>query len=122
MLTFQLLSSETSKPTMKGFNEIGYEIYAAEEKVVWPKSRAFIDTSIRFTFPYNYYGLIISLPEHAEHSIDVSASIINNETESVKVLVINNSDLEFHVYKRERIALMVVNKFFDHGVLYEYCV
>ena len=117
MLHFKLNSNNAKEPMKMFCRDVGFELYSSEEKTIPAQSRELIDTDLSFTFPFGYYGFIISLPDLALKKIDVSYSSIENEIESIKILVINNSDEDYKVNKGDRIALMIVNKYYDNFIM-----
>jgi len=120
MLSYKLKSKNALIPMKTYWRDVGFELYSADDKVIPPRSRALINTDVSFTFPFGYYGLIIPIPEISiKHHVDVINFSVENEIESIKVLMINNSDLEYIVKKSDRIALMIVNKYFDHFIMFE---
>ncbi len=117
MLHFKLNSQNAKEPVKMYCKDVGFEIFSSENKKIPAKSRELVETDLSFTFPFGYYGFIISLPDLALKKIDVSYSSIENEIESIKILVINNSDEDFNVDKGDRIALMIVNKYYDNFII-----
>ena len=117
MLHFKLNSKNAKEPMKMFCRDVGFELYSSEEKTIPANSRELIETDLSFTFPFGYYGFIISLPDLALKKIDVSYSSIENEIESIKILVINNSDEDLKVHKGDRIALMIVNKYYDNFIM-----
>ncbi len=117
MLHFKLKSDNAKEPMKLYCRDVGFELFSSEDKTIPSKHRELVETDLSFTFPFGYYGFIISLPDLALKKIDVSYSSIENEIESIKILVINNSDEDFKVYKGDRIALMIVNKYYDNFIM-----
>ena len=117
MLHFKLNSQNAREPVKMYCRDVGFELYSAEDKTIQAKSRELVETDLSFTFPFGYYGFIISLPDLALKKIDVSYSSVENEVDSIKILVINNSDEDFKVNKGDRIALMIVNKYYDNFIM-----
>jgi dUTPase len=119
-MSYKLKSNNAILPSKNYCRDVGFELYSAEEKLIPAKSRSAIETDISFTFPFGYYGLIVAIPEIAiNQHIDVVTSPVENEIDSIKVILINNSNNDFIVKKSDRIALMIVNKYFDHFIMFE---
>ena len=120
MMSFKLKSKNAFQPRKNYFREVGFELYSSEEILIPAKKRKLIETDLSFTFPFGYYGLLVSIPEIAsEHLIDVSCTPLENEIDSVKVLLINNSECDFMINKGDRIALLIVNKYYDNMIIFE---
>src|SRR5882762_1390619 len=102
MLSYKLHTVNATFPLKPENPDIVHEIYSAEDKIIPAKSRAFIETDISFSFPNGYYGLLLSIPELAQtYSIDVVNSIVQSGEKPIKVLICNNSEIDFVVYKRD---------------------
>ena len=114
MLTYTLKSVNAFKPTKRSFNEVGYEIYSSEDKRIPAKGRNLVATDLCFNFPVGYCGLLISIPElAAEQNVDVGYSTVKSGSESINVLLINNSDVDLYIFKGNKIAMMLIQKFYD---------
>ena len=119
-MAYRLHSEDATKPNKGFFSDVGYELFSAEDKVIPPNGRAFINTDLSFQFPSGYYGLIIPIPELVQDkSIDVSISWLRETDTKIKVLLINNGETEYQVKRLEKIAYMILNKYFDHYMIIE---
>ena len=110
------LSKYAKDPKTINIRDVGYELYSSQDINILPNSRALVKTDLKFTFPFGYYGLIVSLPELAIKSIDNSSSVIENEIDAIEILVINNSNDVFTVNIGDKIAIMIVNKYYDYYI------
>lgn len=120
MMSYKLVTKNAILPKKKFCRDVGFELYSAEDKIVPARSRAVIDTDLIFTYPFGYYGLLLSIPEISTNlHVDVVTTPIENEIDSIKVILVNNSDIDFPVKKADRIALMIVNKYFDHFIMFQ---
>ena len=119
MLEFKLQSLNATRSTKPDFPDIVHEIYSAEDKIIPAGGRASIETDISFTFPFGYYGLLLAIPELAiTYSIDIINSVVQSGENTIKVLLINNSKVDFVVYKGDIICHMIINKYIDPQVFY----
>lgn len=117
-LTYTLLSPNAIVPQLRICSDIGFNIFSSEDKIIAPSDRMYVETDIVFNFPNSYYGLLISTPENAsKYGIDVGQSAVGPNLESIKVLLINNSNDTFAIKRGDHIAIMLVNKYFDHYLM-----
>ena len=119
MMSYHLNSVNASKPTKGLFTDATYEIYCSEDCKIPVNERVIIKTDIGFTFPPRYCGVLLSNPELSKGKIDMINSVVNSGGKSIEVLLINNSCNDFYVFKGDKIALMLIQKYFDHFFMYE---
>ena len=120
VIAFRLKTENATKPIKQFCSNVGYQLHSAEEKIIPANGRALIETDLTFYFPFGYYGLLISLPDLAkDKSIDVSVSSVQNGMDTIKVLLINNGEVDIKIDRFDKIAFMIINKYFDHYVLLE---
>ena len=120
MIAFRLKSDNATRPAKNFCSDVGYEIHSAEEKIIPATGRAQIETDLRFYFPFGYYGLLIALPDMAqEKSIDVSVSTVQNGMDTIKVMLINNGEVDVKINRFDKIAFMIINKYYDHFLILE---
>lgn len=114
MLAFTLNSINAYRPTKSSHHNIGYELYASEDIRIKANSRSKVNTDVSFSFPVGYCGILLSIPDLAEnYKIDVSTSVVNSRDRCIGPLVINNSPEDIYIFKGDKIALLVVQKFYD---------
>lgn len=117
MLTYKLLTEKAFKPAKLLCRDVGLELYACEEKIISAGHREYINTGISLTFPHGYTGMLVSLPELAEQSLDIINTIIENEINSVKVLFVNNTNENYVVRYGDPIAMIVIIKYYNSFVM-----
>lgn len=59
-LQIKLLSENATKPTRANATDAGYDIYAAETKILEPQEKAIIKTDLAVNIPKGYVGLLTS--------------------------------------------------------------
>ena len=93
----------------------GYDLYAAEEINVLPKSNAIASLDLRWAIPKGFYGKIFSRSGlFLNHSITAEAGVIDSGYRGiVKVLLFNHSTEVFSVKIGQRIAQLVFMERFD---------
>lgn len=120
MMSFQLMSEKAVKPTKRNNDDVGYELYSAENKLIKSKERASFDTGICFSFPISYCGIVKCLPELAlDKYIDVCESIVQSSSATTKIILINNSENNFRIREGDKIAYLIIQKFFDQIFMFE---
>ena len=92
-----------------------YDLYAAEETNVLPKSNAIVSLDLRWVIPKGFFGKIFSCSGlFLNHSITVEGGVIDSGYRGiVKVLLFNHSDNVFSVQVGQRIAQIVFLEKFD---------
>ena len=108
-LTVTLQSSDATIPTKGSALAAGYDLYAAEDKLILPLENALISTDITIVLPLGTYGRIAARSGLAlKHNLMVGGGVIDSDyTGIVKVILFNFSKIPFHVKKRERIAQLI---------------
>src|SRR2546421_65933 len=97
-LTYKMHSSKAQKPMKKYCCDVGYELYSSESVVLRANARALVNTDLSFTFPLGYYGFVVPIKKFAyEYSIDVASGVVENELNTLNVLMINNSNQDFEI-------------------------
>lgn len=90
----------------------GYDLFAAEDKVVPQKSKALVSTGISIAIPYGNYGRVAPRSGlAAKNFIDVGAGVIDVDYRGeVFVLLFNFSNDDFIVKAGDRIAQLIIEK------------
>ena len=79
-------SDEAKVPYQVTPEAAGYDLYAAEEINVLPKSNAIASLDLRWAIPKGFYGKIFSRSGlFLNHSITAEAGVIDSEVFSVKI-------------------------------------
>ncbi len=107
------LSDKATIPTQGSSEAAGYDLYAAEDNVVYSMSRTLIKTNISMSIPEGYYGRIAPRSGLAfKHGIDVLAGVIDSDYRGdIGVILFNTStNSEFKIKAGDRIAQIIIEK------------
>lgn len=107
------LSDKATIPSQGSTEAAGYDLYAAENGVVYSLSRALIKTNISIAIPEGYYGRIAPRSGLAyKNGIDVLAGVIDSDYRGdIGVILFNTSTTnEFQVKAGDRIAQIIIEK------------
>ena len=117
MLKSKIIVGQNGKiPTKGDINAAGYDLYSAEDVVIYPNERKLIKTDIKFIIPTGYYGRISDRSGLAYKSgITVIAGIIDSSYRGEIGVILYNSDKDnkFPILKGDRIAQIVIETHFD---------
>lgn len=105
-----LLSSEARLPVISTPGSIGYDLSSAADLSIPARGRVLVPTKLAIVLPPGTYGRIAPRSGLAlKHALDVSAGVIDpGYTGEIGVVLVNQSDLEFHVRKHDRIAQLIL--------------
>ena len=108
-------SDEAKAPYQATPEAAGYDLYAAEEKNILPKSNVIVSLDFRWAIPKGFYSKIFSTSGlFLNHLITAEAGVIDSGYRGiVKVLLFNHSDEIFPVKISQRIAQLVFMEKFD---------
>ena len=114
-LLFAKLSSHAQIPKRADDQAAGYDLYSAQEFNIPPKSRALIKTDIAWSVPNGYFGQICDRSGLAYKSgITCFAGIIDsNYSGNIGVILYNSGDVSFPVEIGDRIAQIIIQKYFS---------
>lgn len=107
------LSDKAIIPTQGTSEAAGYDLYAAEDSVVYSMSRTLVKTNISIAIPEGYYGRIAPRSGLAfKYGIDVLAGVIDSDYRGdIGVILFNTStNTEFKVKAGDRIAQIIIEK------------
>ena len=118
-LRFVKLSSRASAPLRSSTGAAGYDLYAAEEQVIRPSSRACIATDLQLGIPSGCYGRIAPRSGLAvKNGIDVGAGVVDEDFRgNVGILLFNFGQAPFHVKIGDRIAQLILERIVNPEVL-----
>ena len=108
-----VLTSEHSKPPTRASNKsAGYDLYAAEEKLINPWQRVKISSGLKLLLPRETYGHVASRSGLALcHGLFTLTQTIDEDyTGTVYVVLANFSDTEYQIKVGDRIAQLVIQK------------
>jgi dUTP pyrophosphatase len=92
----------------KDIGNAGYDLRSTIECAMKSHSRSLIPTGIFLSMPINIYAHIHPRSGLALKGIDVSAGIVDSSYRGeLKVVLVNNSDTDFHISVGDRIAQLI---------------
>lgn len=93
----------------------GYDLFALNEEIIAGNSRLLVNTGIRVVLPLGTYGKIESRSGlAARHGITVAAGVIDPDyTGQLKVLLVNNTNVEVRLPKDQAIAQLILIKYHE---------
>ena len=112
VLRYAKLSRHAKAPTRGSVDAAGYDLYAAEGKVIEPGKRACVKTDIQIEVPSGTYGRVAPRSGlAAKLGIDVGAGVIDKDYRgNVMVLLINSGHAIIRVKPGARIAQLILEK------------
>ncbi len=110
--TYFIYTNEAQIPFKKHFSDAGWDLKAAEDKIIQPGEYELIDTDIIVAIPEGFFGHILPRSSLAlNHGIMTMAGVIDSGyRDTIKVLLYNAGKTPFKVNKGDRIAQLVVQK------------
>jgi dUTP pyrophosphatase len=107
----KLLRQNSKAPQRATAGAAGYDLYAAESKVITKGERSLVSTGVALAIPAGHYGRIAPRSGLSVKGIDVGAGVIDCDYRGeVKALLINNGKDDFEVLEGDRIAQLLVTK------------
>lgn len=98
-------------PTRANPTDAGFDLYALDDSVAWPRKRVLVPTGIAMAIPEGHVGLIWPRSGLAvKHGIDVLAGVVDSGYHGeIKVLLQNTDpDLVHKIHKGDRIAQILI--------------
>ena len=109
--TMQLVLDGGQAPTRASDLSAGLDLYSAEEVIISKGTHKLVNLEIKFRVSYGTYKRIALRFSLAIKDIHVGANVINRDyTETVKVLLLNISELDFTVLIKDRIAQLILKR------------
>ena len=110
-IKFKRLGPEAHRPERKSEIAAGYDISAAESKIIRPWKQEVVSTHIALAIPHGAYGRIALCSGLALKGIDVAAGVIDSDYQGeIKVLLVNHSDVQFELKTGGRITQLIIEK------------
>ena len=111
-LYFVKLTPRAMPPLHSTPGAAGYDLYAAEEKVIDPGCSACIATDLQLCIPPGCYGRIAPRSGLAvSNGIDVGAGVIDRDFRgNVGILLFNHGQRSFEVKIGDRIAQLILER------------
>ena len=110
------LESDECKVLYKATSEAaGFDLYAAEDKEILPKTNDIVSFDLRIAIPKGFFGKFFSRYWlFLNHKVTAEAGVIDPGFRGiVQVLLFNHSGKIFYVKKGDRIAQIVLLEKFD---------
>ncbi len=105
------LHPDAIMPTRANPTDAGFDLYALDDSVAWPRKRVLVQTGIAMAIPEGHVGLIWPRSGLAvKHGIDVMAGVVDSGYRGeIKVLLQNTDpDLVHKIHKGDRIAQILI--------------
>lgn len=124
MIKIKLLNENAKMPFKAHPGDAGFDLFASENALIPPNSRALVSTGISIVLPtceilgHNYYVRIAPRSGLAVKSgIDVFAGVIDSSYRGeIKLCLFNSSTEPFSVNVGDRIAQMIPTLFLDSNL------
>ena len=108
-LPYYLESDECKVPYKATSEAAGFDLYAAEDKEILPKTNDIVSLDLKIAIPKGFFGKFFSRYRLSlNHKITPEAGVIDPGFRGiVQALLFNHSDKNFYVKKGDRIAQIV---------------
>lgn len=98
-------------------DDAGYDLEALRGYILPPGQRVAVSTGLKVALPAGYYGQIFPRSGLALEGIDTTGGVIDASYRGViKVILKNNTNKDYEIRPRQRIAQLVVIKIFTGKV------
>ena len=113
------LSNKATIPLRAHKGDCGLDLFSAEEKTIFPNERVLIKTDIAMQIPAGYYGRICDRSGLAlKNGITIFGGQIDEIfTGNVGVILFNSDVNLFQVAVGDKIAQMVIEKYYDFPIV-----
>lgn len=110
MLKVKKIVSGATLPVKAHAGDLGYDLFAAEQVVIYANETKLISTGVAVEFPNGYGGLIRDRSSIAtkRYLFNVAGVIDNGYTGEIKVALYNSTDELQTIYKGDKIAQMIL--------------
>ncbi len=119
ILKVKILSGQGKIPIKGSPNAAGYDLFAAEDRIIQPSSREIIHTDIAIELPLGTYGRIaprsgLSITQ----SLDIGAGVIDPDFRgNLGVVLINSGPRPFFVKRGYKIAQLILEEIRDAKIV-----
>jgi dUTP pyrophosphatase len=104
------------EPTRATSGSAGYDLYASEEVILAPQSRALVNTSVSVSIPDGFEGQVRSRSGLAVKNgvivLNAPGTIDSDYRGEIRVILYNSGHQEFKVEKGTRIAQLVISQYY----------
>ena len=99
-------------PTRGSEDAAGYDLYSCKPAIIPPRTRKLVDTGVSIAVPSaRLYARITLRSGLAVKGLDIGAGVVDSDyRESIKVLLINNSDTPFQINTGDRMAQLILER------------
>lgn len=105
-LPVKKLNPNAKLPTRGSEHAAGYDLYAVENKGIYPGLRSLVPTGIAVAIPAGFYGRVAPRSGVSLKGVDVGAGVIDADYRGeVKVLLINHNKDEFDYDERKQYGI-----------------
>lgn len=117
-LEFKLLHEKAKLPTRGTSRSAGWDLYALEDCVVEPTKKGPlvpVRTGVAAQYPTGFYGRVAGRSGVCyKHALLVTAGVIDQDyVDEIKVLFVNPTDVPVKFAAGERVAQLVVERYYD---------
>ena|ERR1044071_3709699 len=111
-LGVKLLSEHATLPRRGSAYSAGYDLYSSQEATIKARNRHLVDTDISVSLPLGTYGRVAPRSGlSSKYKLDVGAGVVDQDYRGpLRVLLINQSDVDFEVHEGDRIAQLIVEE------------
>ena len=104
------LSEWATLPTKAHAGDLGYDLYAADQYLIYAGETKLISTHIAIQFPEGYGAIIRDRSSIAtkKYLFTVAGVIDNGYTGEIKVALYNGSDGHMNIYRGDKIAQLIL--------------
>ena len=107
----QLLYSGAKTPVKADTGCAGYDVFSTIEHVIKPGTRHLVPLGIKIEIPRQFYLRVAPRSGLAVRGIDIGAGVVDSSYRcEVKVLVINNSQVDFKIEAGTKIAQLILER------------
>jgi dUTP pyrophosphatase len=105
-------------PLTKNSGDAGYDIRSSIEYTLQARSRSLIPTGLFLSMPQSVYAQIHPRSGLSIRGIDIGAGILDSCFRGeLKILLINNSQLDFHISVGDRVAQLILHPLYTGSVV-----
>lgn len=105
-------------PTKGTENSAGYDISCCQDTLINSKSYKMLDTGISMKIPNGYFGKIECRSSLACKGFSVLGGVIDSDYRGeIKVILMNNGELDYNFKKGDRIAQIIIHKIMNNAII-----
>jgi dUTP pyrophosphatase len=110
-LEFKPINSHAKEPTRSLSTDVGFDLYAAEERMIHPHDYGFVTTSLRIAAPPGHYYTIEGRSSMYFKGIMTFRGVIDaTYTGEVKIGLYNASGKAYKISEGDRIAQLILHE------------